>query len=285
MDFQLILIVFSVIFTGGLAINAHLSENKKEKELKSKTEEIIMLQKKLAEKSEETIQKQNDLILEQKENKIISKDILKLQGELDSNTTAISEITKEISKVSTNTNQISNIIKNEQQEKGVLKLEAKDYDSYRLDLGGAAAEVSSTEEIPTRDMKINGIPFSVALFKKKLLLTTQLYDMHGNLLFQIKNGSWSVKKDRIFSLNYDKYGLEIMNNRGHIVLQIELEKNKILVSGVFFLEDSVVLISRGNLENIQYSDKDVNKKINIHLNRIHPNFKHHGEGYLGKRLK
>jgi len=130
MDSQLIYIIISVIITGMLAVNAHLSDNKKEKYLKDRNKEIINLQKKLIEKSEETSEKQNDLIKEQKENKIISGYILKLQGKLDSNTNAISEIAKEISRVSISTNKISNIIKNEQKEKGKLKLKVSSYDTY-----------------------------------------------------------------------------------------------------------------------------------------------------------
>jgi len=46
MDSQLIYIIISVIITGMLAVNAHLSDNKKEKYLKDRNKEIINLQKK-----------------------------------------------------------------------------------------------------------------------------------------------------------------------------------------------------------------------------------------------
>ncbi|WP_341225225.1 hypothetical protein [uncultured Arcticibacterium sp.] len=62
MDTELIFIIVSVLITGGLAINAHISNTKKDADLKNKTEEIIRLQNKLNKNSEDLIYAQNELL-------------------------------------------------------------------------------------------------------------------------------------------------------------------------------------------------------------------------------
>lgn len=285
MDFQLFLIVLSVIVTGGLAINAHLSESKKEKELKDKTEEIIMLQKKLTEKSEETIQKQNDLIREQKENKIISKDILKFQGKLDSNTTAISRISKEISKVSTNTNQISNIIKDEQRQKGKVEFKTEDYEYYFVDFGMVSGLQKKSDLQREETNYINGIPFTMLIENDKFLVSLSIRDKDGNLIFDLKRGEWAINKNVVFSVNYDSLGIEVIDVKGGVILQIDLIKNRFNVSGTFYENDGVTLVHPQLFAKVLYSDKNYDfrlKEFQYNIKRI---FVHHGEDYLGKRLK
>jgi hypothetical protein len=62
MDKELIFIIISVLITGGLAINAHISNNKKDKYLEDKTEKIVNLQTKLNDKSEKLISTQDELL-------------------------------------------------------------------------------------------------------------------------------------------------------------------------------------------------------------------------------
>ena len=62
MDKELIFIIISVLITGGLAVNAHISNKKKDNDLKSKAEKIINLQNKLNEKSEKLISVQDELL-------------------------------------------------------------------------------------------------------------------------------------------------------------------------------------------------------------------------------
>ena len=62
MDYELIFIIVSVLITGGLAINAHISNKAKESELNQKTEKIVELQNHLNEKSERLITVQEELL-------------------------------------------------------------------------------------------------------------------------------------------------------------------------------------------------------------------------------
>lgn len=111
MVFELVLIIISVLVTGTIAIRAHLSDSKKEKELSDKTEEIVNLQKELIRSGNETKQKQSDLIKEQKDNIILSEKILKFQEKLDLNSKEISNLTKEVALISKNTEGMVNYIR------------------------------------------------------------------------------------------------------------------------------------------------------------------------------
>jgi len=144
---------------------------------------------------------------------------LKLQGKLDSNTNAISEIAKEISRVSISTNKISNIIKNEQKEKGKLKLKVSSYDTYIFNIASNNFHLSrETLELGFDFRKsLVKIPLIMRIVDENLLIETMLRDKDDNLLLQIVDNEWSLNKNYAYSINFDESGMEVINNEGLII--------------------------------------------------------------------
>jgi hypothetical protein len=62
MDLELLFLILSVLITGGLAINSHISSKKNEKSLKLKTEEVVRLQEEISVKSNKLIEVQDELL-------------------------------------------------------------------------------------------------------------------------------------------------------------------------------------------------------------------------------
>lgn len=217
---------------------------------------------------------------------------MKLQGKLDSNTNAISEIAKEISRVSISTNKISNIIKNEQKEKGKLKLKVSSYDTYIFNIASNNFHLSrETLELGFDFRKsLVKIPLIMRIVDENLLIETMLRDKDDNLLLQIVDNEWSLNKNYAYSINFDESGMEVINNEGLIIFQLSLVENKFQIMIIMNVSGLITFVNpTGYLHNVTYK-KDFGTEIfQNHLlehkylsNRL---FKHYGEDYLGKRLE
>jgi len=236
-------------------------------------------------KNQELQQKQVSLEKKQDENNVLSEKILQFQEKLDSNTDAIGKATDEISKISIKTNQISNIIKNEQRQKGAVEFETNDYEYYFVDLGMVAGMQKKSDLQREETNFINGIPFTMFIKKDKFLVSLNMKDKDGNLIFAINRGKWAINKNEIFSVNYDLNGIEVIDKRGDVILQIDLIENRFRVIGTFFESDGVTLIHPQLLAKVLYSEKNYKIRLKEFQMNIKRKFVNYGEDYLGKRLK
>lgn len=238
----------------------------------------------LNKKSEELQQKQASLEKKQDENNLLQEKILNFQKILDSNTKSITEVTKAISKVTTKTNLISNIIKDEQRVRGKVEFISNKYDYYNINLGMVGGLMKRSNIDNEETFYINDTPFSMLITGDRFLVSFKLKDKYGNLILDINKGEWAINKNDIFSLNYDSSGIEVIDKKGNIIIQIELIKNSFEIIGIFHEKNGVTLTHPGLLAKILYTDIQYEMGlIEFQLN-IKRKFVHYGENYLGKRL-
>ena len=236
--------------------------------------------------NEKTIKELKETIINlSAENKAKTQEVLDFNTKIDANTLLIKSVVSSIEKISGNTEKISSKIKAEQSEKGMISLTPKEFENYKINFGSISVVVSIQKLIngylvsPTNLLA----PIYLKLDKGKLLISSKVYDSEMNLALEIIDGEWASNKSNNFSINYDASGLEIINNKGQIQLQLDLYDNIIRINGLFYNNDTVVLLSDGmtTMKNIT----DNRKKINDFMKVLERNFKHTGKDYLGTRSK
>lgn len=197
-------------------------------------------------KNEELQQKQISFEKKQDENNLLQEKILEFQKKLDSNTNSITEVTKAISEVAIKTNQISNLIKNEQREKGklVFDIDDQNYNQYNVKFGGLTTVFTKEELKKGKSSGVNDIVFATKMKDGKFVFSLKLYNQYGNIIFDMEEGQWALKRSDVFSVNYDSKGVEIIDKQGNVILQIDLFENEFRISGTFFAIDHVSLMTQ-----------------------------------------
>jgi hypothetical protein len=61
--------------------------------------------------------------------------------------------------------------------------------------------------------------------KGRLKLSTQIRDLHGELVAEIIGNEWKLRKDNLWDRNYDKNALEIRDTGGDVILQVVLKQD------------------------------------------------------------
>ena len=61
----------------------------------------------------------------------------------------------------------------------------------------------------------------------KLKLSTKIRDNTGNLITEIIGNEWKVRKENSWDRNYNDSALEVIDERGHVVLQVVIKEDYI----------------------------------------------------------
>ncbi|MBW8243040.1 hypothetical protein K1F50_09535 [Muricauda oceani] len=214
-----------------------------------------------------------------------NKEVQDKQDRIAELTDSILKFSSQINAITSNTHEVATIIKNEQREKGEIEFISTEYNDYKLALGNTIHfEINDKDSKEPQRGYINGVSIMIIQDGNKFLVSTHLSAPNGDLIFELVENKWSLKKNSVFSVNHDKHGLEIIDNKGNVFLQINLVKSSFRVTGTFFNQYSVALLSDSFFEEVFYNDKNFEKKLNDHYLRLKKIFVHHGENYLGKRL-
>lgn len=118
----------------------------------------------------------------------------------------------------------------------------------------------------------------------KFVFSLKLYNQYGNIIFDMEEGQWALKRSDVFSVNYDSKGVEIIDKQGNVILQIDLFENEFRISGTFFAIDHVSLMTPKLLTRLFYNDMNFSSNLNHFYGMLNRKFVHYGENYLGKRL-
>lgn len=155
-----------------------------------------------------------------------------------------------------------------------------------------------------------GLPFSLgsmlAIFLKidnnnKFLFNIQVFDIEENLIAEIINNNWRSNKNYVSKFNYDESGFEVMDNKGRIVLNIDLiSNNTILIQGIWLNQEKQICLigSKGFVlipaKTPEYEaalkakqNKDYNTYIKESINKVQIKqlFEYTGKHWLHRRIK
>ena len=97
--------------------------------------------------------------------------------------------------------------------------------------------------------------FQVQFSEKGLLVSTTIRSPDNKIVAEIDKNNWTVNQGNYYKRNYDKSAIEVIDDYGTPVLQLELfDHNKLRICGVFISEDEYVIVS---------SNKDVFSKTKV----------------------
>lgn len=213
-----------------------------------------------------------DLTREHAKNKAILDKIDSLQDKIDDTTIKIKEI--------------SEAVQNEQKEKGEIQLTAELVDYYVFEEGSNSEMVTKSElkkgyKVASQNGRIS---LEFQLVENKILVSGIIYDDYGNVVVEMNKGKWGLNKGYNFSINYDDKALEIINKKGQVNFQLELDGIYFRLSGFFCRENTYLLYSKDvNWMVVGDSTPEMLDALNQKANEIEKIFEHTGGDYLNSR--
>ncbi len=100
-------------------------------------------------------------------------------------------------------------------------------------------------------------PIQLWIENNQLLLTLNLRDSLGNIVARIDRNEWDINENEIFDRNFDNHGLEIVDKKGDIILQLDYNREVVQFAGVLHTKDG---------RAIAYYPKDSGGAINKDYN-------------------
>ncbi|MTE25641.1 hypothetical protein [Winogradskyella ouciana] len=263
------------------------SEADKKDIIESQKIEIINLKTSLNKSNEKLEEKQIELKDKSDSIEKLANDVLNFSKNINTNTDKISELTNEISEITSKTNQVAEIIEIEQRQKGTVKLKRPNSSEFKCYLASNSVILPSTHlEKGVNMSKIFSnftLDILVKLSKESVLISTILNDKYGNRIIELKDGNWALNKSNNFSINYDDQALEIIDNKGFVVFQVELILNELTFKGIHYGAEQVYIYNDYGIFIIGYESDDFNREFSERAFQINRLFEHVGANYLGKR--
>ena len=274
------IIILITALLGGLIIALGIFFGTKAKDESMKEEnkqEMNKLRDTIVLKNKEIQDKQDEVTLLNKENQ-------RLINELLSTTTSIRTLTTKVDEITSQTNTISNQINDEIREKGTFALSVDLADEYTFSIGSNFyIRTRKSMEKGTR-LQV-GFPFRLKIKNDSLFINTAINNKEGHLVLYIVDNKWGLDKSKTFSINFDEKGLEVMNNYGRIIFQLNLDNNIINVQAINYNQNGLSVVTNEGTFIRPYGAKDISKILELGTKYIEPMFEHEGEGYLHTRVK
>lgn len=279
-------------------------------ELGKKTKELGELNKSIGQRVE-IITTESKRITE--ENKDLSKKNIELSEQTKSLISEVQHLTEKskilIDKIEATTTKNAK----ENLQSGGIKLIIKPFykenDTVRFLFGRSnwSNNISRIKEnlikFPDAGSRLGMGTFPVVKFKldnnNKILFSVQVYDLDDNLIVEVKDNYWWYNKNFISKYNYDDTGFEVLDNKGHIVISIDvLDNNTIRFQGIFadLKSEFCSLIGQSDMSYFNKKTKlgiGLNPNVNIKTNEALEKeieklnfkrlFKYSGKDWLGMR--
>lgn len=104
--------------------------------------------------------------------------------------------------------------------------------------------------------------FIFRISEKGFFVSTIIRSFDMEIIAEIENNEWKLNPNNYFRRNYDESSLEVIDNYGIPVLQIENFNNeKIRINGVFISSNYLRLVSKDGLTRLKF-DKNMRTKSN-----------------------
>jgi hypothetical protein len=94
---------------------------------------------------------------------------------------------------------------------------------------------------------VNKDPLSIKVVNNKLLISMRVFDIDGNLIAEIEDNFWRPNPNLTAKFNYDDHGFEVADNKGNIVVSINITAtNEIEIQGIFAIKESKLFYIAGS---------------------------------------
>lgn len=242
--------------------------------------QVDTLQTTIKEQTESLAEK--DVELQKKADQIIE-----LSKTIGSYTKSIDELSKEISAVTANTNHLTDLARNEQRSKGSLNLKIKKADVYVYKMGGNNYKISRRrleQGLKPLDNFID-IPLILQVKGDELLVSGMIRDENESIIVSILNNEWAVNKNLCYSLNHTNKGIEVMDTKGFLVLQIIVDEETLQIQLLDRRPSGAIIVNNRITRSIRNDDPEFTSAMKstkeFMLTTI--KYKIHGEDYFGKK--
>lgn len=124
---------------------------------------------------------------------------------------------------------------------------------------------------------IDGDPIRVWIEDGKLQLHAIIRNRNGDIVATIFGNQFRVNPETIFDYNYDRNAIEVIDEYGDVILQVQMEEDGVLFCGKFYRKDG----SRVAIGNNYIEVRPAGVSIELSFSPI---FRYLGKDNLGKRL-
>lgn len=113
---------------------------------------------------------------------------------------------------------------------------------------------------------IGNDPIRVWIEEGELKISTVIRNEDGKIIARLEANEWQVNPNLIFDRNFDKEAVEVINEKGEVILQAEFDGESVQFAGIFYREDGWrialgynIIESRPPSERIQASFEPIFK--------------------------
>jgi hypothetical protein len=167
------------------------------------------------------------------------------------------------------------------------KAEKRDVNpKFEFGNSGAILELSNLQLEPLAGfLEENNLTLSVD--SGRLEVSTLVRDADGRIIAQIVKNDWKLNTNKIFDRNYQKDALEVINERGEVVLQIKLIRNKVSLQGLFYdSKGNGILVAERERNGEMYGFIEILGPGHLRPSySIKPIFEYPSDQHLGKLIK
>ena len=131
---------------------------------------------------------------------------------------------------------------------------------------------------------LEDVPVAVKLAGGRMLVTARVTSWDGKAAAEINDNEWVVNPAGAWQRNYDDRTVEIIDNYGLPVLQVELKDDSTMhVGGVFFIDSSVVFIGQGG--TLMTGRPTSVDQLRPDAGGVHRWFRYPSDQHIGERAK
>jgi hypothetical protein len=144
-----------------------------------------------------------------------------------------------------------------------------------------AFKLGDAKIIPSDDLKILftlvGDPLEVWIHDGKLQLFTIVRNENGKQMVAVTGNNFVINPNTVSDFNYDENSLEVLNKKGDVVLQIQMQNDGVLFCGIFNLIDGSKVALGNNIIEIRFPGEN----LQTSFEKL---FKYPGKHNLGVRI-
>jgi hypothetical protein len=104
-----------------------------------------------------------------------------------------------------------------------------------LKLGGANLTYNGQSGEPI--FLIGNDPIKIWVEDGQLKLSTVIRDSSGKIIAKLDANEWQVNPNLIFDRNFDENAVEVIDEKGKVILQVQFDGEGVQFAGIFYRED------------------------------------------------
>ena len=81
---------------------------------------------------------------------------------------------------------------------------------------------------------LHGIKFKAWLEDNRIFVTTDVRDSLGGIIAKMEKNEWILNSNARLDKNFDNNALEVIDNNGDVIFQIDIRKSQIYFQGLFY---------------------------------------------------